>query len=142
VGLTIRHTHADMLRAVLEGITYNLRVILDAFQRQGAAIAELRVIGGGARGAVWNRIMADVFGLPVARLALLEEATSMGAAVAGGVGVGLWKDFSQVDAMVRVAQVTAPDPERHALYSELYEAFNQTYSALDGAGIFRTLARF
>jgi xylulokinase len=142
VGLTIRHTHADMLRAVLEGITYNLRVILDAFQRQGAAIAELRVIGGGACGAVWNGIMADVFGLPVARLALLEEATSMGAAVAGGVGVGLWKDFSQVDAMVRVAQVTAPDPERHALYSELYEAFNQTYDALDGAGIFRTLARF
>lgn len=142
VGLTIRHTHADMLRAVLEGITYNLRVIVEAFQRQGAAISELRVIGGGARGAVWNGIMADVFGLPVARLTLLEEATSLGAAVAGGIGVGLWTDFSQVDAMVGVERTTHPDAQRHALYSTLYEAFNRSYDALDAAGIFHTLAPF
>ncbi len=142
VGLTIRHTHADMLRAVLEGITYNLRVILEAFQRQGAMITELRVIGGGARGAVWNGIMADIFGLPVARLSLLEEATSMGAAVAGGIGVGLWKDFSQVDRMIRVDRTAQPDAARHELYSTLYEAFNRTYDALDGAAIFHTLAQF
>lgn len=142
LGLTVRHTHADMLRAVLEGITYNLRVILEAFQRQDAAIAELRVIGGGARGALWNGIMADVFGLPIARLALLEEATSMGAAVAGGVGIGMWRDFSQVDAMVRVDYTTQPDTERHALYSGLYEVFNRAYDALDGAEVFRALARY
>ncbi len=105
-------------------------------------ITELRVIGGGARGAVWNGIMADIFGLPVARLSLLEEATSMGAAVAGGIGVGLWKDFSQVDRMIRVDRTAQPDAARHELYSTLYEAFNRTYDALDGAAIFHTLAQF
>ncbi len=142
VGLTIRHTRADMLRAVLEGVTFNLRVILEAFQGQGAPIDELRVIGGGARGAVWNTIMADVFGLPVARLSLLEEATSLGAAVAGGIGVGIWSDFTQVERMVSVARTTPPDADRHARYDVLYDAFNRTYEALDTAGVFQTLATF
>lgn len=140
VGLTIRHQHADLLRAVLEGVTFNLRVILDAFRRQGAAITSLRVIGGGARGAAWNRIMADIFDLPVERLALLEEATSMGAAVAGGIGVGVWKDFSQVDWMVRTESMTQPNEQYRALYATLYDIFNEAYNALDGAAIFDKLA--
>jgi xylulokinase len=129
-----------MLRAVLEGITLNLRVILEAFTAQGAAIESLRVIGGGARSAVWNRIMADVFGVPVQRLAVLEEATSLGAALAGGIGVGIWNDFSQVDAMVRVESTIPPDTQRRQLYDDLFKAFNDTYVALDGASVFTRLA--
>ena len=109
VGLTIRHRQPDLLHAVLEGVTFNLRVILEAFQAQGTTIEALRVIGGGARGAVWNQIMADIYGLPVHRLSLLEEATSMGAAVAGGIGVGLWKDFSQVERMIQIERETRPE---------------------------------
>lgn len=139
VGLTVRHGPPDMLRAVLEGITLNLRVILEAFVRQGASIGSLRVIGGGARGAVWNQIMADVFGIPVERLTLLEEATSMGAAVAGGVGVGIWPDFSQVDRMVGIAAESRPRPELGPLYEELYEIFERTYEVLEGADVFRRL---
>jgi xylulokinase len=140
VGLTIRHRQADMLRAVLEGITFNLRVILEAFRAQGTAIEALRVIGGGARGALWNQIMADIYGLPVLRLMLLEEATSMGAAVTGGVGVGLWKDFSQVERMIQIEQETRPDPRRRPLYDQMYKIFNELYGTLDGAAIFSKLA--
>ncbi|MDI6772400.1 MAG: FGGY-family carbohydrate kinase, partial [bacterium] len=81
-------------RVVLEGVAFNLRIILDAFQRQGAGIEQMRPIGGGARGRLWRQIMADVYGLPVLLPRYLEEATSLGAAVAGGIGVGLIKDFS------------------------------------------------
>ena len=91
IGLTIRHTRADMIRAVLEGVTMNLRVILDAFRTQGTEISAIRLIGGGARGRFWNQMMANIYGIPVHRLAVLEEATSMGAALAGGVGVGLYE---------------------------------------------------
>lgn len=140
IGLTIRHRHADLLRAVLEGITFNLRVILEAFSRQGAQIASLRLIGGGAASAVWNTIMADIFGLPVQRLTLLEEATSMGAAVAGGIGVGLWPGFSQVDRMIGIAGETRPNPARLDLYNDLYTAFNRSYAALEAEGIFSILA--
>jgi xylulokinase len=49
-----------MIRAVLEGVTMNLRVILDAFRSQGAGIGAMRLIGGGAQGRFWNQMMADV----------------------------------------------------------------------------------
>lgn len=130
IGLTIRHTRADMVRAVLEGITMNLRVILESFTRQGAQIAAMRVIGGGARGRFWNHIMADVFGMPVQRLSILEEATSMGAAVAGGVGVGLYKDFSIIEQMNHIAEVIQPNPAAQAAYEKLYPIFEASYHAL------------
>jgi xylulokinase len=130
IGLTIRHTRADMIRAVLEGVTMNLRVIKDAFTAQGARIEAMRVIGGGARGRFWNRIMADIYGVPVHRLAILEEATSMGAALAGGVGVGLYPDFSMIETMNRVVEVIEPDAAAQAVYERAFPIFEAAYQAL------------
>jgi xylulokinase len=130
IGLTIRHTHSDMVRAVLEGVTMNLRVILDAFRAQGAQIDVMRLIGGGARGRFWNQIMADVYGMPVQRLAILEEATSMGAALAGGVSTGLYPDFTMAETMNEVAQTIHPDPAAQAAYETVYPLFEATYQAL------------
>lgn len=139
VGLTIRHTRADMIRAVLEGVAMNLGIILDAFRAQGARVETMRLIGGGARGRLWNQIMADVYGVPVQRLAILEEATSMGAALAGGVGVGLYADFTMANAMNPVAEVIDPDPRTHDLYAELMAVFRDTYHAL--VPVYQRLAR-
>ena len=130
IGLTIRHTRADMIRAVLEGVTLNLRVILDAFRAQGTDISAIRLIGGGARGRFWNQMMANVYGLPVHRLAVLEEATSMGAALAGGVGVGLYRDFSMIERMNPVVDVIDPQPRIQASYDRLYPVFEAAYHAL------------
>jgi xylulokinase len=130
IGLTIRHTRADMIRAVLEGITFNLRVIFDAFTTQGARIDSMRVIGGGARGRFWNQMMADIYGVPVQRLAVLEEATSMGAAVAGGVGVGLYKDWSIIHQMNQIADTLHPRQAEAARYARLYPVFEAAYHAL------------
>jgi len=130
VGLTIRHSRAHLYRAVLEGITMNLRVILDAFRQQGTRIDAMRVIGGGASGRIWNQIMADVYGMPVHRLAILEEATSMGAALVGGVGVGLYPDFSMIETMNHIAGTVLPDPKAQAIYDRMYPVFNKIYTAL------------
>ncbi len=130
IGLTVRHTRADMIRAVLEGVTMNLRVILDAFRAQGTPIEAMRVIGGGARGRFWNQLMADIYGIPVHRLAILEEATSMGAALAGGVGIGLYPGFSMIETMNRVVEVFTPDPAAQAVYEEIYPIFEAAYQAL------------
>ena len=139
VGLTIRHTRAHMYRAVLEGVTLNLRVILDAFREQGTEIEAMRLIGGGAAGRIWNQIMADVYGMPVLRLRILEEATSMGAALVGGVGVGLYPDFSMIDAMNDVALTVQPDPASQQLYERMMPIFNRLYEAL--APIYDDLAQ-
>jgi xylulokinase len=130
IGLTIRHTRNDMVRAVLEGITMNLRAILECFTKQGAKIDAMRVIGGGARGRFWNRIMADVYGVPVHRMSILEEATSMGAALAGGVGVGLYPGFEMIEQMNHIAETIPPNPAAQAQYEKLYPIFDQCYRQL------------
>jgi len=128
-GLDMRHTRADMLRAALEGITLNLRAILGAFQEQGAGVLAMRVIGGGARGAAWRQIMADIFGMPVQRLALLAEATSLGAALAGGVGVGFYKGFELAEELTPVVETAQPNPALKARYERAYALFNRAYEA-------------
>jgi xylulokinase len=138
IGLTIRHTREDMVRAVLEGVTLNLRVILDALTAQGVRIEAMRLIGGGARSRFWNQLMADVYGLPVQRMAVLEEATSMGAALTGGVGVGLYPDFSVAERMNRVVEVLEPSPEARLFYEATIPVFEAAYQAL--APIFASLA--
>jgi xylulokinase len=130
IGLTVRHSRNDMIRAVLEGVTFNLRVILDAFRAQGAHMDAIRVIGGGASGRFWNQIMANIYGIPVQRLAILEEATSMGAALIGGIGVGLYPDFSMAEHMNAVAQTFTPDPPAMAVYEHIYPIFDAAYHAL------------
>ena len=130
-GLSISHDRSDMNRATLEGITLNLRVILDAFRQQGAQISEMRVIGGGANGRIWRKILADIFGIPIQRPALLAEATSFGAALAGGIGVGLYKDFSLAELHTPVMDTIEPDQTVQPLYDRMYEVFNRSYQAFE-----------
>ncbi|MGC9393654.1 MAG: FGGY-family carbohydrate kinase, partial [Anaerolineae bacterium] len=140
VGLTIRHTRGDMLRAVLEGVTMNLCMTLDAFRAQGAGVDAMRLIGGGAKGRLWNQIMADVYGIPIHRLAILDEATSMGAALAGGVGAGLYPGFEMAIAMNPVAEIIEPNPQAQAVYTELYPLFQEAYAVL--VPVYDRLAEF
>jgi xylulokinase len=130
VGLQITHTRADLIRAVLEGIALNLRAILETYTESGARIDEVIVIGGGAKGALLRQILADVFGRPVLRPRLLDEATSLGAAVAAGVGVGLFPDFSTVGQFNPVLDRQAPEPGAQAVYNRLHPVFMAAYEAL------------
>jgi xylulokinase len=131
LGLTMKHTRSDMIRAGLEGITFNLRVILEAFLEQNTTVEAMRVIGGGARGRMWRQIMADIYGLPVLRPAILEEATSMGAAIAGGVGVGIFPDWSVAERLTPIVDTCVPDVSLKAEYDRQYALFNRAYAALE-----------
>lgn len=128
-GLNMAHARADIIRATLEGITLNLKVILDAFTQQGARIAAMRVIGGGANGRTWRQIMADIYGIPVQRPALLAEATSFGAALAGGIGVGMYKDWNLAERLTPIVDEHQPNRDLAPLYGRLYDFFNRAYDA-------------
>lgn len=139
LGLTMRHQRADMIRAVLEGVAFNLRAILIALTAPGLQINDLRVIGGGVSGRLWRQIMADIYGVPLQRLAILEEATSMGAAVVGGVGVGVYDDFSIAERMNPVVGTVQPDEQNRRVYDDLYAIFEHAYTAIEP--IYDELAR-
>ncbi len=128
-GLAMSHTRADLVRAALEGISLNLRVILEAFREQGAEIPAMRVIGGGAKGRIWRQILADIFGIPIQRPTLLAEATSLGAALAGGIGAGVYPGWEMIERLTPVVEQQLPDASLRPLYDRLYRLFNQAYEA-------------
>jgi xylulokinase len=129
IGLSLEHTRADILRSVLEGVTMNLSIILDVFRGQ-VLIDEITVIGGGAKGKVWRRIMSDVYRADILMPNYLEEATSMGAAIIAGVGSGIFKDFDIADRFMELKDRTEPDPSTFAIYQNSKSLLNDCYDAL------------
>lgn len=129
LGLKMTSTHEDMYRAVLEGVGFNLKVILDIFN-EAVPVNEVIMIGGGAKGNVWLQILADIWQKPLQIPEYLEEATSMGAAICGGVGIGAFPDFKVIHKFNAVKSEIKPRPEYREVYSELYGIFNKAYDAL------------
>ena len=129
VGIKLTNKRGDMLRSVLEGVTFNLNMIIDIF-KSGIDVEEITFIGGGAKGRVWRQILADITNVPVLIPNYLEEATSIGAAVIGGVGVGALKDFSEIDRFIRVVDKVNPIKENQEIYQKSYQQFIDTYTSL------------
>lgn len=137
VGLTLGHTHGDMLRSVMEGITMNLGFIVNIF-RNHVPIERITVIGGGAKNPIWQQMMADIYQTEILIPNYLEEATSMGAAVLAGIGSGLFTDFSVIDRFIHIQKRIAPIQENVEKYKKIMPVFDQTYHAL--TGIYNELA--
>ena len=129
IGLDLSHKREDIVRAVLEGISLNLGIILDIF-RQHVTIDSVTVIGGGAKGKVWRQMLADVYNAQIIRPNFLEEATSMGAAVIGGVGVGIFDDFEVIRRFIKPESTHDPIPANHATYAKMAPVFDRSYDAL------------
>ncbi len=129
VGLSRHHTRAHLVRAVLEGTAFNLLTCIQAFRAAGATIDRIDAVGGGAQSDVYLSVLADVWGVPVRRRTIVEEANSLGAAVTGAVGLGL-AEFSAARALSEVTAEFAPDPGRHAVYAERHGRFADAYTAL------------
>ena len=116
----------------------NLAICLDILRTQ-VNIEEIFVIGGGAKGSVWRQIMADVYNAKISVPSVLEEAGSMGAAVTGGVGAGIFKDFSAIDKFISINSVHMPDSSSVAAYAPVRELFDECYFALEG--VFNKMSR-
>jgi xylulokinase len=129
VGLSMQHGKPQMARAVLEGVAFGLRQILDSLREQTPGIDALRLIGGGGKSQLWPQILADVFGTPIHMLELTGEATSWGAAVAAGVGVGLY-DWSIAAERSQVMRIIEPIAANHPRYEALLSMFTESYLAL------------
>ena len=138
IGLKMEHKRDDMFRAVLEGVTLNLNIVLDVF-KEHIAIDQMIVIGGGAKGEVWRQIMADVYGTPILKPNYIEEATSMGAAIVAGVGVGVFEDFSVAKDFLKIENTISPIEENQAIYKKLQPIFDESYEAL--VGVYEQLAK-
>jgi xylulokinase len=129
LGLRGSHGRAHMLRAVLEGVALSLAECAQAAQAAGLPAEELRIIGGGARSALWRQIVADVLGRPLLVPALSDG--SAGAALLAGVGAGIFPDpIGAARAHSGVTERVDPDAGRAAAYSELLEVYREARALL------------
>ena len=139
IGLSGIHARRDLLRAVMEGVTYSMRQNLDVLRGMGIAPAEMRACGGGARSPFWRQMMADVFALPV-RTVKNTGGPALGAAILGGVAAGMYADIpSACAALIRENASQLPDVQRHVDYEEYYDLYVSLHPALKDA--YRALAR-
>jgi len=130
LGLTFGTTRRDIAKAILEGLTFELRVNLDLLRQGGVVINELRAIGGGARSELWLQLKADILGVPVVAPEV-TEAACLGAALLAGVGAGVYPDAVQAAASVfKPARTYRPNPERQELYNRRYEVYRSVYPAV------------
>ena len=115
-NLDLRHTRGDVIRAVMEGVSFGLRRALDELVRLVPVAEPLTLVGGGANSPLWRQIYADIYGRRVARAAIGQQAAALGAALVAGVGAGVWPDFSILDAITHADAEAAPDTEAASDY--------------------------
>lgn len=124
-GLRQSHTRADILRATQEGIALNLRVALDLLRRYHPEMEKILIVGGGAKSPVWMQIFADIYGLPIEKTSIDQEAASLGAAALALKGIGLWKDFSPIDKLHTVEETYIPHPGNKEVYGNALRQFKE-----------------
>ncbi|HEY71021.1 MAG TPA: xylulokinase [Anaerolineae bacterium] len=132
VGLTLSHTRGDILRAVLEGITFNIRLMCEAMEQQaGAPFSELRMIGGGSKSALWRDIEASILNKNIVTLSAHQEANVLGASIIAGVALGVFDSFADgVSKYVKRSETIEPKEEWSKVYEQQFPIFNRAYTAL------------
>jgi xylulokinase len=119
------------VRAVLEGVAFNLRTCISAFTENGIPVDSVDVIGGGAMSDVWMQVLADVWQVPVRRRSIVAEANSLGAAVTAAVGLGLVAGFGVARSLSTTTAEFLPDPARGELSGRQHEIFLDAYDRLE-----------
>jgi xylulokinase len=130
VGLSRHHRGEHLARAVLEGVAFNLYGTFRALAETVRPIEAIDAVGGGARSDQWLRIMADTWGVPVRRRTIVDEANSLGAAVVGGMAVGLIDRWDAARSLSEVEATFEPDADRHRRAAADYERFTDAYARL------------
>jgi xylulokinase len=130
-GLALRHDRGALWRAMLEGVAYGLRDSLELLRTLGAEPDSGRVSGGGARSAVWLRVVASVLDLPLERTAS-EEGSAFGAALLAGVRAGVFADaHDAVRRCVHVRDRIEPEPDWTEAYEHGYARYRLLYPTLN-----------
>jgi xylulokinase len=139
IGLNRRHRAVDLAWAVMEGVGFLNRIVLErAEAAAGSAAAEIRFGGGGAANLLWCQVKADILARPIA-VVEGEEHGLLGAAIVAWTALGRFADLAVAqEALVGDVRTYQPDPERGARYDRLFALFRQSEEAL--APISRRLA--
>jgi xylulokinase len=122
----------DIARAVLEGIAFELFDMYQKLQKLTKLSGNLVIVGGGSKSDFWMQMFADVFGIPVSRLNIDQDAAALGAAAIAAVGSGLWNNFDRLSTVIREIKIFMPDLYIHQMYQSYFETYLDARRKLGG----------
>ncbi|MBQ2986614.1 MAG: xylulokinase [Tyzzerella sp.] len=130
IGLSAIHERGDMIRAIMEGVTYSLKDCLSVLEEMGVKPDNMLACGGGARSELWRQMMADVYGMNVSTVDS-KEGPALGVAILAMVGAGLYESVEEAcQKVIRVNDTTTLDVERAAQYAKVYDIYKDLYQHL------------
>ena len=131
IGLSAMHGRGDLIRAVMEGVSYSQRQCLDILREMGVAPDHIMACGGGGRSPFWRQMLADVLGCTVQTAKAAQEGPALGAAILAGVCAGVYPDVpTACDAIVHPDQSCASNSGDSARYEPFYRLYTELYPAL------------
>lgn len=130
IGLTVYTTKEEIYKALLEGASYEVMVILQALVNAGVRIDRLVVSGGGSNSPIWLQTKADILGRPITKVAGAETG-AVGSAILAAVSRGYYHSLQEAaDVMVKYGETIEPDENYHALHRERFEEYRSLYGRL------------
>ncbi len=138
-GLSAMHTKKDMLRAVLEGVSYSLRDCVEVFREMNINVSDMMACGGGGTSPLWRSMLADLYNCPV-KTAASKEGPALGVALLALTGAGIYSSVPEAcHAVVKTDKIQQPIEENVPIYESYYQLYREIYPALKEK--FATLAK-
>jgi xylulokinase len=128
-GLRLSTTRGEIVRAILEGVTFEMALNADVLRECGAPIGSFRATGGGAKSPFWMQLKADLLGKPVHAMRV-SEAVCLGASILAGVAVGTYPSARATALRIsKVERTYTPDARRAKTYRERFALYKTLYPA-------------
>ena len=129
-GLSAIHEKRDLLRAVMEGVTYSLRDCMEVFREMQIDVDSMMACGGGGSSPLWRQMLADLFDCPI-QTTKSKEGPALGVAILAMVGTGAYKSVPEAcAAIIGTDKTCAPDADAVPVYERYYQLYRKIYPAL------------
>ena len=129
-GLSLHTNREEILKSILEGVTYYFKEGIECLKTAGIQISEFRPTGGGAKSKKWLQIKADILGIPFVSLKI-PEAGTLGAAILAGTAINEYNNIHEaVETLVKKGEEIEPNPENHKIYREKFILYRKLFPKL------------
>ncbi|TFF98040.1 MAG: hypothetical protein EU547_02680 [Promethearchaeota archaeon] len=126
-NLSLNHERKEMLRAIYEGIGFNIKWGLNYIEKLVGKAENIRLMGGGANSDVWSQILADITNKKVEQVEDPGLSSARGSAIVGLVGLGVMKDFEDAIPLINVSNNYTPNKENREIYTKIYKEYLEIY---------------
>jgi xylulokinase len=126
-GATLSATRSHLIRALIEGVAFDLYSNVKTALNAGVKIEKLILNGGPTKSSFWNQITANVINIPL-ETTNIGEAAPLGDAILAAKGAGIYKELTDPIAdMVKITGKIEPDPKLHEMYEDFYQIWRRVY---------------